>query len=74
MKIDEFEIRSYSKTELALLYNPQFSAGSARRLLRRWIHFNKALNDQLRRTGLLPNAHVYTPLQVKMIVEHLGAP
>ena len=74
MYIDDFEVRSYTKSELARLYNPQLTTSAARRLMRRWIDYNPRLKDELRRLGTPKHAHVYSPRQVQAIAEHLGTP
>ena len=47
---------------------------AAVRKLNRWIAFKPGLQEQLRASGMLPNAKCYTPLQVHTIVEALGEP
>jgi hypothetical protein len=74
MFIEDFEIRSYSKTELAQLYNPGVSAPAARRLLRQWIAYNSQLHQELRLLCTSPKAHIYSPRQVETIIRYLGIP
>lgn len=69
-----FNVRSYSKSELAMLYNPFITPKAAVRKLNRWIAFKPGLLQRLYDTGLPPNAKCYTPLQVFIIVEALGEP
>ena len=64
MEKSSFIPRSYSKSELAILYSPSITPKAAVRKLNRWIAF----------TGMLPNAKCYTPIQVHVIVEALGEP
>ena len=59
MEKSSFIPRSYSKSELAILYSPSITPG---------------LLEQLAATGMLPNAKCYTPIQVHVIVEALGEP
>jgi hypothetical protein len=70
----DFQIRTYGKSELALLYLPDVTAHAARRTLNAWINLSPGLSDRLHQTGLSPSAHYYTPAQVRMIVEALGEP
>lgn len=74
MIIDDFMIRSYSKAELACLYNPTISAQAARRQLRRWIQLCVPLCRELEALHTAKRAHNYSPLQVQTIVKYLGTP
>ena len=65
----EFKIRAYGKTELALLYAPELTQSGALKKLRRWMRINPRLRQLLRVKG-----RVYTPKQVRRIVEELGEP
>nr|WP_307758191.1 DUF4248 domain-containing protein [uncultured Mediterranea sp.] len=69
-----FEIRSYSKSELASLYSPYTTQKAAVRKLNRWIALQPDLQARLQATGITPCAKCYTPLQVRLIVEALGEP
>ena len=59
-----FIIRTYTKAELAHLYNPTVCIKVALQILRRWILFN------------LPLLHnrLLSPKQVATIVQYLGEP
>ncbi len=70
----DFKIRSYGKSELALLYLPDVTPNAARRTLNAWINLSPGLSDRLHQTGLSASSHYYTPAQVRMIVEALGEP
>ena len=61
MEKSSFTPRSYSKSELAMLYSPCITP-------------KPGLLEQLAATGMLPNAKCYTPIQVHVIVEALGEP
>lgn len=62
-------------TELGHAYSPNDTPDSARRLLMRWIKFHPTLLGDLRRTGYVPGAcRRLTPMQVKLIIDALGAP
>lgn len=69
-----FQIRSYSKGELAQLYSPNITATAARKKLVVWIRTYPHLLDNLRSTGYTKLTRTFTPAQVRMIVEALGEP
>ena len=69
-----FQIRVYGRTELAQLYSPHTTSGSAYNKLQRWIRRCPHLSEQLAQAGLNPRSRTYTPLQVRIIVEALGEP
>lgn len=70
----KFIVRSYSKSELAMLYSPFITSKAAVRKLNRWISIKPGLIERLQEAGMLPNAKCYTPFQVFIIVEALGEP
>ena len=73
--MQEFQIRSYSLTELAQLYRPHLSPRSAARTLRNWIRRNPELQESLAATGFDPDTlRILTPLQVTIITTYLGEP
>ena len=73
--MQEFQIRSYSLTELAQLYRPHLSPRSAARTLRNWIRRNHELQESLAATGFDPDTiRTLTPLQVSIITTYLGDP
>lgn len=69
-----FIIRSYSKSELAMLYSPFITSKAAVKKLNRWIAVKPGLCGRLQDTGMQPHAKCYTPYQVYIIVEALGEP
>lgn len=69
-----FIIRSYSKSELAMLYSPFITPKAAVKKLNRWIAIKPGLPERLSDAGMQPNAKCYTPFQVYIIVEVLGEP
>lgn len=73
-EFNSFNIRSYSKAELGLLYAPFATPKSASRKLVKWIQGNAVLLRALRDLGLTDTAKVFTPAQVRLIVEVLGEP
>ncbi|MDR0894587.1 MAG: DUF4248 domain-containing protein, partial [Prevotellaceae bacterium] len=62
-------VRTYTKDELARLYNPHLSPASATQLLRRWIAHNSQLTTRLAEAGYAKNRHSYTPREVRLIFE-----
>lgn len=69
-----FEIRSYGKGELALLYNPNITASAARRKLMQWISFYPNLLSDLLKAGFTDSSKTFTPAQVRLITHALGEP
>ena len=59
MEQDEFPIRAYGRTELAVCYFPHLNSQAAYRKLQQWIN---------------PRCRMYMPVQVRMIVEAIGEP
>ena len=71
----EFEIRSYGKSELALLYFPNTkTTKGALNNLNFWINYNRELSQKLRELKSPPRAHHYTKREVELIVEYLCEP
>lgn len=69
-----FRVRSYSKTELALLYFPKNSPHTALRHLMRMINRCRFLTEALAQTGYTKSDRIFSPKQVRLIVEHLDPP
>ena len=69
-----FTVRSYTISELAHLYNPQLSLKNATQVLRRWILHNAELHAELIHLGNQDRNHIFTPRQVKEIVDYLSEP
>ena len=69
MNEKKFEIRTYRKSELAMIYFPWLDSGSALKKLNGWLRINPRLR-------YLINRHVfeYTPKQVRQIVDEVGLP
>ena len=75
MKNEEFEVKTYGKSELAMLYFPMMgSAKSALSNLNYWIHQNQSLSAALKDCGMSPKAKFYTPKEVALIAHFLGEP
>ena len=72
--MDKFPIRPYGVGELAALYFPHIQQASAVNQLRRWIVESQPLLDALHEAGWRRYRKVFSPRQVEVIFEHLGAP
>ena len=73
--MNEFKIRSYGKSELALLYFPHSkTTKGALNNLNYWIDYNGELRRKLRECGTPPRAHSFTAREVELIVYYLGDP
>lgn len=69
-----WEIRPYSKQELAQAYAPHIAPTSALNRLAQWIRLNAALSEALAQTGYYTRQHVFTSRQVELIFTYLGRP
>ncbi|MCD8092372.1 MAG: DUF4248 domain-containing protein [Bacteroides sp.] len=76
MKQEEnrFLVHTYTKSELAHLYNPQMTVKNATQVLRRWIQRNQELHKALISMGYTDRSRSFTPRQVQLIVDTLGEP
>lgn len=73
--IQEFKVKAYGKSELALQYFPSaVSAHTAVNHLMSWIHRNAVLKEGLAKMGYRKTAKYFTPKEVALIVEYLGEP
>lgn len=73
--MENFKIKTYGKSELALLYFPDaLTASGALHNLNYWINCNVQLKKELRECEMPLLAKSYTPRQVALIVEYLGEP
>ncbi len=72
--MDDFIIRTYTKKELALMYFPDSNPHTAVNHLMSWIRRCTQLWQQLLSMGYHVNSKVFTPRQVRAIVEQLGEP
>lgn len=69
------EIKSYGKSELALLYFPNATTPiGALSNLNSWIRGNKQLSEELRSCGMPPKSKFFTPKEVALIFHYLGEP
>ena len=69
-----FILRTYGRTELAMLYFPQHTPCAAWRALRHELELCKPLARELRAQGYTTTQRHFTPRQVRTITEHLGTP
>ena len=74
MEQDEFPIRAYGRTELAVCYFPYLNSQAAYRKLQQWIDHYPHLRERLEATSSNPRCRMYMPVQVRMIVEAIGEP
>lgn len=71
---DGFEVRAYSKSELALMYFPTVQQRCAVRMLMRWIKRVPGLTERMQRCGYSRFDKMFSPQQVRMIVAAVGEP
>ena len=69
-----FEIREYGRSELASLYSPNIEPLSAWREFKRWMAKSPHLMENLEAFGYDQRQHIFTPLQVRLIINALGEP
>lgn len=62
------------KYTLALAYFPNLNPKSATEMLRRELHNNPLLMQELEAAGYCPTAKKFTPKQVKIIYNYIGEP
>lgn len=70
----DFRIRAYGRMELAQAYSPNVCADTAWRRLSAWIDGNPALRATLRAANYNGTTRVFTPEQVRIIVQYIGEP
>ncbi|MBR5612342.1 MAG: DUF4248 domain-containing protein [Bacteroidaceae bacterium] len=69
-----FEMRSYGKAELALLYHPYSTPDTAVKTLNRWIKGCPLLVSELESMNYHPKRRTFLRPEVMAIVKHLGEP
>ena len=69
-----FKVRAYGYGELAQLYFPNISKKSASAQLRRWIKMSKTVMPLLLNLGYKSGNRLFTPAQVKVIIDEFGDP
>lgn len=67
-------IRSYGRTQLAMIYFPDMCRDAAYRKLKSWITGCKGLVEALAKVGYCGHKRTFTPAQVALIFEYLGEP
>ena len=73
--MNTFEIRSYTKKELALLYFPTATnPHTAVNHLMSWIRRCTPLHEELHRMIMITTPKCFTPREVKAIVGYIGEP
>lgn len=70
----EAKIKTYGKSEFALLYMPNVQPATARSTLREWIKRNPKLEAELIEAGYSKRAVLLTPAQVEIFFKYLGKP
>lgn len=69
-----FQLRTYSKVELAHLYNPDQCITVALQTLSRWIKMNPLLIAELDDVQYNKYRRTFTPKEVGIIIKYLGEP
>ena len=68
------KINAMTKTQVALLYNPNVSPKSAVQTLMRWIERNPPLKAELEESGYKRSQKIFSPKQVRIIYKYLDEP
>ena len=68
-RMKKFEIKTYRKSELAIIYFPDLSKKAATKKLRSWLKVNPRLVSLIK-----PHVFDYQPKQVRQIVDEVGLP
>ena len=71
---ERFDYRSYSKTELALMYSPCSTPATALQCLTRWMKQCRPLMAELTSMGYNKFRHTLLRKEVEAIVKYLGEP
>ena len=72
--IENFTMKAYSKKELALLYFPDSTPGTAVKHLMATIRQCDMLWDELLAMGYNKRRKTFTPREVRAIINWMGAP
>lgn len=72
--MEQFRVKAYGKSELAMLYSPNCSPAAARRKFMSWIALQPALVSSLTAAGYYDKIYTFIPVQVQMIIGALGEP
>ena len=73
-KDNDFQTRTYTKTELALLYSPHSTPSTALQCLTRWMKQCQPLMAELTTMGYNKYRHILFKREVEAIVRYLGEP
>lgn len=72
--VQEFRLKTYKKSELAMMYFPDVSKETASRNFRRWIKHCAPMVKELEALGYDKNRQYLVKTEVEIIVKHLGEP
>ena len=72
--MESFNLRAYSKKELALMFFPDSMPETAVKHLMALIRRNDMVWDELQAMGYYSKSKTFTPRQVQAIIEWLGEP
>lgn len=72
--MESFKLQSYTKAELAMLYNPNSETNAAIQNLYRWMKRNQPLMSELQAVGYNKYRHSLLKQEVSIIVKYLGEP
>lgn len=67
-------IRSYTRTELAMMYMPDLAKSTALKNFNIWLKKSENLQEKLIKSGATKFTRRYTPYQVKLIFEEFERP
>ena len=73
MEKSNFVVHAYGLKELAIMYFPNNTPQSAANMLKKWMN-KKELMNKLEKSGYNQGQKILTPVQVAIIVEHIGEP
>ena len=71
---NNFQLRTYTKSELALMYCPHSTSSTALQCLTRWMKQCQPLMAELAAMGYNKYRHILFKREVEAIVRHLGEP
>ncbi len=72
--METFQLRSYTKAELARLYSPHSAEAAALQTLYRWMRRNPSLMAELAAVDYNKYRHCFLKQEVGIIVKYLGEP
>ena len=72
--IEEHCIKSYSMAELGQLYSPSLSVSAATKQLLRWMERHPNLIPRLQADGWKKGQRRFSPKQISVLFDCLGAP